>query len=131
MKVTFLLAEGAAPHADQTVSILKAGLNQVGGPELPVEFRVAVVVLFEAEPNDVGAHSFDIRCIDARGTDLLRPISESFTIKALPASGQFVKPVKTRFSKVGEVAWVLRVDETERGNCTMNVAIRKPLEPRP
>ena len=125
MKVTFLIAEGAGKHVDQTVSILRAGLNRVTGPRLPIPFRAAVVILFEAEPGDVGPHRYAIRCVSEDGRDLIAPICEEFAVTALPATHSIVQPLAGGFLSVGKVRWLLEVDQEVRAQTTMLVALEE------
>ena len=113
MITTLLLAEGAARHADGTVSVLRAGLNRATGPSLPIPLRAAIVILFDTEdPRDVGLHTFTVRCVggDDEGRQLVAPIEETFGVSGVPAHHALAIPIAGRFVSRGKVRWLLEVD---------------------
>jgi len=78
VKVTLLLGEAATAHPDGTVSILRAGINRVWGPKLPVPLIASLVVKIDAEPVESGSHLVDIRIIDTDGKDIAPRLSGNF-----------------------------------------------------
>src|SRR4051812_1524618 len=71
MKAKMLLAEAATGHPDGTISMLRAGINQVWVQQPPFGLHASLVSRIEAELGDAGTHQFDLRCMNDDGAEVM------------------------------------------------------------
>lgn len=122
MKAQLILADSAASHPDGTISMLRAGVNQIHGQRL----RAAMVVRIEAGLGDAGDHSFDLRCIGVDGDDALPPVEGNFQVAKSGGISAFVLAMDVAFTRTGTFVFVLRVDRVQLDEWKIQVT---PLPP--
>jgi hypothetical protein len=121
IRANMILSEAATSHPDGTISMLRSGINSVGGDNPPFLLDGSLVVRFEAELADEGSHKFDIRCMDEDGAPVLQPISGQFLVPKGGGVHALILGVNIAFPKAGIFAIYLRVDNHELDSWRINV----------
>jgi hypothetical protein len=115
MKAFLILGDAASQHPDGTFSILRAGIDRIGSPGLPASFQGALVVRMAADIGDSGAHTFDLRCLDADGGMVIPQISGQFAVPAGGGTNVIILNIGMMFQKYGDFVFVFRVDNHIQG----------------
>lgn len=110
MNAILMLCEAATGHPDGTISMLRAGIDQVRAPAEPIPFQGALVVRMEAEIGDTGEHQFDLQCLDQDGKLVLPPLNGRFSVPTVGGTNHLILGLALRFPKVGEYVFYFRVD---------------------
>jgi hypothetical protein len=121
MKVMLLLGEAAAAHPDGTVSILRAGINRVSGPKLPVLLMGVLVVKIEGEAAESGDHTIKIRIIDSDGNDIAPKLDGNFTVGPRGGSSQLILNFRMSFPKYGRYEFSTIIDKVVYGSLGIDV----------
>ena len=130
MRGKLILAEHATAHPDGTFSMLKAGINRLQVEKTPAPFKAMLVARIEPDIGDQGEHTFDIRCMDVDGRQVLPEQQGKFN--APPAGGiiNLIIGIGAAFPRVGDFVFYLRIDNVEADSWTMHVVPkRKPDKP--
>jgi hypothetical protein len=130
VKAKLLLGEAATGHPDGTVSILRAGITHAWGDGPQVPFQGALIARVEADSGDAGpAHTFDLRCMDADGTNIMPPLSGQFIVQKGGGLNNIILGMQMMFPKHGEYTFVLRVDNVQLDSWKVTAAAPpKPKE---
>ncbi len=125
MKGKLILAEHATAHPDGTFSMLKAGIDRIQAAKIPAPFKATLVVRIEPEVADQGEHTFDIRCMDADGKQVLKAQKGQF--QAPPGGGaiNLILGMAGSFPAIGDFSFYLRIDNVEVDSWTVHVVAAK------
>jgi len=123
MKAKMLLAEAATGHPDGTVSMLRAGITHVWTqPNPPYGIQAALVSRIEADLGDTGQHQFDLRCMNDDGAEVIPRLAGHFQVAAGGGANNLILNFNTPLPKPGRYTFVLRVDNVQLDQCTVQVA---------
>jgi hypothetical protein len=111
MKAWIVLAEAATAHPDGTLSMLRAGIGRLFGPEPPFTFRGALAVRIESDAADLGVHKFSIRSTRTDGGGPLPTMDGEFTVETDHGVVSFAAVVQVAKLGPGELRFELLVDE--------------------
>lgn len=111
MNGRLILAEHATAHPDGTISMLRAGINQIHGPALPVPFQGTLVVRVVADIADQGEHVVDLRCMNQDGKLALPVVQGGIAIPAGGGAVNLLFGLQVAFQEKGKLIWYLRVDQ--------------------
>ncbi len=127
MKGKLILAEHATGHPDGTFSMLKAGIDRMQAAKMPAPFKAALVVRIEPDVADQGEHTFDIRCMDADGKQVLQGQKGKFKAPASGGTINLILGMAGSFPSTGNFCFYLRIDNVEVDSWTVRVvAATKP-----
>ena len=121
MKVTLLLGSAATGHEDGTVSILRAGINRITNPSLPVRFMAALVVKIDAEAAESGDHSVKIRIIDEDGKDIAPTLNGNFKVGTHGGTSNIILNFRIVFPKYGRYEFSTVIDKVVYGSLSVTV----------
>ena len=123
MKAKMILAEAATGHPDGTVSMLRAGITHVWTqPNPPFGIQAALVSRIEADIGDAGQHQFDLRCMNDDGAEVMPRLSGHFAVAAGGGANNVILNFNTPIPKHGRYTFVLRVDNVQLDQCTVQVS---------
>jgi len=122
MKAKMILAEAATGHPDGTISMLRAGINQVLVAQPPYGIQASLVSRIEAEMGDAGPHQFDLRCMNDDGAEVMPKMQGQFVAPHGGGVNNLILNFHTTFPKPGRYTFVLRVDNVQLDQCAVNVA---------
>ena len=127
MKGKLILAEHATGHPDGTFSMLKAGIDRMQASKMPAPFKAALVVRIEPDVADQGEHTFDIRCMDADGKQVLQGQRGKFKAPESGGTLNLILSMAGSFPNTGNFSFYLRIDNVEVDSWTVRVvAATKP-----
>lgn len=121
MKAHIVLAEAATTHPDGTISMLRAGINQIRGEGPPFKLRAALAVRIQAELGDAGKHRFDLKCMNEDGAEALPTLEGEFEVAQGGGVSSFVLAMQVDFQAAGRFLFVLRVDRVQLDEWTITV----------
>src|SRR5438477_12304417 len=121
MRAKMILAEAATGHPDGTISVLRAGINQVLVTQPPYGIQASLVSRIEAEMGDAGAHNFDLRCMNDDGGEVMPKMQGQFTAPQGGGANNLILNFSTAFPKPGRYTFVLRVDNVQLDACSVHV----------
>lgn len=127
MKGRLLLAEAATGHPDGTISMLRAGINQLWVQQPPYQFQGTLVVRVEGEAGDASpSHSLDLRCMDDDGTEVIPQIQGQFGVPKGGGINNVILQFATMFPKPGKYTFVLRVNNVLLDTYSLTVSQGPP-----
>lgn len=128
MKGKLILAEHATVHPDGTFSVLKAGIDRMKAAKVPAPFKATLVVRIEPDVADQGEHTFDIRCMDADGKQVLTGQRGQFQAHAGGGAINLIIGMAGSFPKLGDYGLYLRIDNVEVDSWTVRVVAAKDAD---
>jgi hypothetical protein len=126
MKARMMLAEAAVGHQDGTLSMLRAGITHAWGKTAPVGLQSALAVRIEGEMGDSGSHTFDLRCMDSDGAEVMSQLKGQFDVPKGGGVMNFVMNFSLGFPRHGRYTFVLRVDNVQQDTWPMTIAENPP-----
>jgi hypothetical protein len=122
MKAKLLLSEAATGHPDGTISMLRAGITHVWTqPNPPYGLQAALVSRIEADLGDAGQHQFDLRCMNDDGAEVMPRLAGQFAVASGGGTNNLILNFNTVFPKPGRYTFVLRVDNVQLDQCSVQV----------
>jgi hypothetical protein len=122
MKAKLLLSEAATGHPDGTISMLRAGITHVWTqPNPPYGLQAALVSRIEADLGDAGQHQFDLRCMNDDGAEVMPRLAGQFAVASGGGANNLILNFNTVFPKPGRYTFVLRVDNVQLDQCSVQV----------
>lgn len=128
MRAKLILAESAVQHQDGTFSLLRGGINALWGLNPPVPLKGAIVIRIESQLGDGGEHTFDLRCMDTDGKEVLPAISGTLQLHNRPVEQTLILNFQVAFP-YGDLSFVLRIDNQEKDTWRLRVAQGPPPAP--
>ncbi len=128
MMAQMILADAATAHPDGTISMLRAWINQVWGAAAPFPFRGALAIRIQGEIGDQGKHSFDLKCLDLDGQEVLPKLQGEFEVPKGGGAASFVLNIQAAFQKPAKYVFVLRVDRVQLQEWQIGV-LQRPSAP--
>ena len=116
-----ILAEAATGHPDGTISMLRAGITHVWVQNPPYALQAALVSRIEAEMGDAGAHQFDLRCMNDDGAEVMPRMQGQFAVPQGGGANNLILNFTTAFPEAGRYTFVLRVDNVQLDQCSVQV----------
>lgn len=121
MKVYAILAEYASYHTDGTFTVVRAGLDRIWNPTVPVQFTGVLVVRMNCEFTESGSHAFEIKVINSDGKEIMPRLSSQFNV---PHGGGYFNVAfrfSTTFPEFGDYFFCVMINGQESERLRVNV----------
>jgi hypothetical protein len=128
VKGILILSDAARIHADNTVSMLRAGINRLAGPRnRPLFFRGSLVGRISTTRGEGGSHQFKVSTIDADGNPIASEMSGGF--EAPPGGGHhlLVMDMQLVLPGSGTYTFCLSIDNVQMDTWDLKVEHAPPV----
>lgn len=127
---TMIFSEHVSPNQDGTVTILRAGINNVWRDTLPVPLQGALLVRIIADQADDGEHLLEIKLLDAQDKDAGLSASGRLGVRGHGGAIMLSLLCDVLLPAYGKYRFVTYLDGT-RQTCDWEVTVsEKRIEPK-
>lgn len=113
-------------NLDGTISLLRAGIDRIGGPALPIPLQATLVARVQGEIGDQGPHMVELRCMNQDGATVLPRIQGNIDIPQGGGAANLVFRLDVEFKEAGRLTWYLRIDQQIADELPMIVEVISP-----